>query len=215
MPTQFVRLVKKTRLLPIMTGSDPDRVIKLVDDFAQAGQGVVAIALRDDRDLATINRICAESQMLVGAGLVFNAQQCQQAVNAGARFIMSPGLDRDIVRYCRNRKVCCLPGISSATDLQRAYNLGVRAVHFFPAQACGGTKMLRALAEVFSEVKFVPSGGIDKETLSNYVTIEAVLAAGVGFGDEQAFDRDAVAGLLNRARREAEMLAVRQGAPQS
>jgi 2-dehydro-3-deoxyphosphogluconate aldolase/(4S)-4-hydroxy-2-oxoglutarate aldolase len=122
--------------------------------------------------------LAARPDALVGAGTVTTPQQVDAAIDAGARFIVSPGLDEDVVRLAHDRGVVALPGCATATDLTRAQRLGLDTVKFFPAEAAGGIVMLRALAAPFPGLRFVPTGGIDAATMDQYLADPRVLAVG-------------------------------------
>ncbi|MEE4194138.1 MAG: bifunctional 4-hydroxy-2-oxoglutarate aldolase/2-dehydro-3-deoxy-phosphogluconate aldolase, partial [Anaerolineae bacterium] len=116
--------------------------------------------------------------MLVGAGTVLNKQQAKAAIAAGAKFIVSPGLDKKVVQYCQKHTIPVMPGIFTATELQKALKLGIDVVKFFPAEASGGVKTLKALSGPFPQVKFMPTGGISAANLPDYLALPQVVACG-------------------------------------
>ena len=119
--------------------------------------------------------------MLVGAGTVLNKEQVDKAINAGAEFIVSPGLDKEIVSYCLEKNICVIPGVSTASDVAKAYSLGLRVVKFFPAEAAGGVKMLKALSAPYNMMTFMPTGGISKDNMASYYAMKNVIACGGSF----------------------------------
>ena len=119
--------------------------------------------------------------MLVGAGTVLNKEQVDKALNAGAEFIVSPGLDEEIVSYCLEKNICVIPGVSTASDVAKAYSLGLRVVKFFPAEAAGGVKMLKALSAPYNMMTFMPTGGISKDNMASYYALKNVIACGGSF----------------------------------
>jgi len=114
----------------------------------------------------------------VGAGTVISADQSREVIRRGASFIVSPGLDPASVKVAQDADIPILPGISTATELQQAWNLGLRTVKLFPASLVGGPKMLKALSSVFRDVRFMPTGGVNPQTLADYLAVPAVLACG-------------------------------------
>ena len=119
--------------------------------------------------------------MLVGAGTVLNKEQVDLALEAGAEFIVSPGLDEDIVSYCLEKGVCVIPGVSTASDVAKAYSLGLTTVKFFPAEAAGGVKMLKALSAPYNMMTFMPTGGISRDNMASYYALKNVIACGGSF----------------------------------
>ena len=117
-------------------------------------------------------------EMIAGAGTVLTADQANAAVDAGAKFIVSPGLDDGVVAAARERGVPVYPGIVTPGELQHAHNLGLDVVKFFPASLAGGVPMLRALSSVFRHMRFMPTGGVSPGNLAEYLAVPAVLACG-------------------------------------
>jgi 2-dehydro-3-deoxyphosphogluconate aldolase/(4S)-4-hydroxy-2-oxoglutarate aldolase len=120
----------------------------------------------------------ARGDILVGAGTVLTPAQVDQAVAAGARFVVSPGLSRAVVERAQELGVLALPGAVTATEVQGALELGVSLVKFFPAGTCGGPAAIKALAGPFAGVRFVPTGGVGPANLAEYLAVPAVAAVG-------------------------------------
>ena len=116
--------------------------------------------------------------MVVGAGTVLRASQLEEAVGAGARFIVTPGFSREVVQLAQEAAVPVFPGVATATEVQMALDQGVDVVKFFPAEAMGGVATLKALAGPFPMVRFIPTGGINLERLKSYLELKSVLAVG-------------------------------------
>ena len=119
--------------------------------------------------------------MIVGAGTVLNRSQAADAVAAGAEFIVSPGLDEETVIYCKENNIYCCPGCVTPTEIMTAISLGLDVVKFFPANVYGGLKALKALAAPFTGVKFLPTGGINEENMSEYAEAPFIIAIGGSF----------------------------------
>ena len=126
--------------------------------------------------LCAVSKACPE--ILTGAGTVITLEQCRRAVDAGAQFIVSPGLDEVIVRWCTDRGVAVIPGCATPSEIMAAMRLGLHTVKFFPANAYGGLSVLKSLAAPFGTVRFIPTGGIDAGNLSDYLSASFVLAVG-------------------------------------
>ena len=116
--------------------------------------------------------------MIVGAGTVLNARQAESAVQAGAKFIVSPGLDEDTVIWCQERGIPVCPGCVTPSEIMKAIHLGLGVVKFFPANIYGGMKAIKALASVFGGVKFLPTGGVNAENLSEFASEKCIIAIG-------------------------------------
>lgn len=119
--------------------------------------------------------------MLVGAGTVVNMKQAEKAVEAGAKFIVSPGFDSEIVKYCLDKGIIPLPGCTTPSDIQQALRFGLNVVKFFPSEQYGGLKTIKALAGPFVDLKFMPTGGISLSNLSEYAASKNVAACGGSF----------------------------------
>jgi 2-dehydro-3-deoxyphosphogluconate aldolase / (4S)-4-hydroxy-2-oxoglutarate aldolase len=167
------------RVLPVVTIDDADHAVPLVATLAAAGLVVVEITLRTDAALAAIRLAVAQvPEAIVGAGTVTSASLARAALDAGACFLVSPGLDTDVVGTADLHGVPVMPGVATPTELQRAVNLGCSTVKLFPAEVIGGTRLVEALAPVWPDVRFVPTGGISPENAGRYLALPHVLAVG-------------------------------------
>ncbi|MBO4594139.1 MAG: bifunctional 4-hydroxy-2-oxoglutarate aldolase/2-dehydro-3-deoxy-phosphogluconate aldolase [Clostridia bacterium] len=116
--------------------------------------------------------------MNIGAGTVVNAEQCNRALNAGAKFIVSPGLSEDVAKVCKENGVSYFPGCVTPTEIMRALDLGITVVKFFPSNVYGGLKAMKALSGPFPQVKFIPTGGIDSGNIDEYLAWDKIYAVG-------------------------------------
>ncbi len=125
-------------------------------------------------------RIMAEKfpQMLVGAGTVLTTEQVDRAVGAGAKFIVSPGLNPKVVKYCVDKGIPVTPGCSNPSDVEVAIELGLDVVKFFPAEAAGGLNMIKSMAAPYTKMKFMPTGGINAKNICNYLDFKKIIACG-------------------------------------
>ena len=116
--------------------------------------------------------------MLVGAGTVTSKQQVDSAIEAGAEFIVAPGLNPEIVTYCQNKNIPMIPGTANASDIEMAMSLGLDTVKFFPAEALGGIKMIKALSAPYKQMKFMPTGGVKENNINDYLNESCIIACG-------------------------------------
>lgn len=127
--------------------------------------------------------------MNVGAGTVINAEQCLDALNAGAKFIVSPGLSVAVAELCKANDVPYYPGCVTPTEIMQALDLGITTVKFFPANVYGGLKALKALSAPFPQVKFIPTGGVNRDNLDEFLAFDKVAAVGGSFFVEEALNK--------------------------
>jgi 2-dehydro-3-deoxyphosphogluconate aldolase / (4S)-4-hydroxy-2-oxoglutarate aldolase len=154
-----------------------------------------------------------QRNLLVGAGTVLDASQAERSVEAGARFIVSPGFDEEVVRRCQELSVLVLPGASTATEIQRTRRAGLRVVKFFPAETLGGVRALDALSAPFPDMRFIPTGGISPGNLQAYLAHSAVLAVGGSWMVPRELIADQGWAQVTRLAREAARLAAQSGPP--
>ena len=124
--------------------------------------------------------------MNIGAGTVINAEQCERALAAGAKFIVSPGLSVSVANICREREIPYYPGCVTPTEIMQALELGITTVKFFPANVYGGLKAMKALAGPFPQIKFIPTGGVNRENINEFFAWEKIYAVGGSFFVDEA-----------------------------
>ncbi len=179
MSSELTKALEKTRVVPLVQSDDTSTALKISEALLEGGLDVLEVVLRTDAALECLSAIAKEfPNAQVGAGTVLSANQSREVIDRGARFIVSPGLDEASVKVAHDAGLPILPGIATPTELQRAWNLGLRTVKFFPAGLAGGPKMLGAFASVFRDVQFMPTGGVSAANLSEFLAIPAVLACG-------------------------------------
>ena len=127
--------------------------------------------------------------MEIGAGTVINAEQCREALAAGAKFIVSPGLAEDAALVCRENDIPYYPGCVTPTEIIKAISLGITTVKFFPANVYGGLKALKALAAPFPQIKFIPTGGVDRGNIDEFLAFDKVAAIGGSFFVKEALEK--------------------------
>ena len=127
--------------------------------------------------------------MSVGAGTIINAEQCKTALEAGAQFIVSPGLSVAVAEICKENNIPYYPGCVTPTEIMQALELGITTVKFFPANIYGGLKALKALSGPFPQVKFIPTGGVDRNNIDEFLAFDKVAAIGGSFFVKEALEK--------------------------
>jgi len=166
-------------VVPVVVIEDVRNAIPTAEALLKGGVDVMEITLRTKAGLDSIRTVAANCpDVLVGAGTVLTLDQCKACVEAGAKFIVSPGLDRAIVQWCVQNGVAATPGVATPTEITEALALGVKVVKFFPANIYGGLPAMKALAAPFGDVKFIPTGGVNAQNLPEYIAAPFVHAVG-------------------------------------
>lgn len=171
-------IMRTAPVIPVLVLDDPARAVEIGTALVKGGLAVLEVTLRTPRALDVMAAMTAIDGAIVGAGTVLDDTQLDQAMDAGARFIVSPGLTDRLARAAAARRACFLPGIANASDIMRGLELGLNRFKFFPAEASGGLKALKALAGPFGDVRFCPTGGITLESAPAWLAEDAVLCVG-------------------------------------
>jgi 2-dehydro-3-deoxyphosphogluconate aldolase/(4S)-4-hydroxy-2-oxoglutarate aldolase len=172
------KIIADSRLLPVVVLTNADDAAPLGEALLDGGLRCVEVTFRTDAAAAAIQTLAKRSDMLVGAGTVVTRDQVDRAVDAGARFVVSPGFGPAVVARCQELGVPVFPGIASATEIMMALDAGLDTVKFFPAEQLGGAAMVKALAAPFRSVRFIPTGGVTTANLAGYLALPSVLAVG-------------------------------------
>ncbi len=170
--------IARLRVVPAVIVDDVDMAMPAAEAMMRGGLPCVEVTLRTPYALEVIRTLSRVEGLLVGAGTVVSPTQLDQALAAGARFIVTPGLDEEIVRLCQGKDVVVLPGSVTPTEIMRAVNLGVPAVKFFPSHVYGGLAGIEALSGPFPQMKFLPTGGVNLANLRSFLQHPNVLACG-------------------------------------
>jgi 2-dehydro-3-deoxyphosphogluconate aldolase/(4S)-4-hydroxy-2-oxoglutarate aldolase len=165
-------------VIPVVVIDDPSRAAALGSALLLGGLPCAEVTLRTDTALESLRALAENPDLLVGAGTVLRPAQVEAALEAGARYIVSPGFSASVVSECQRSGVPVLPGVATATEIQAALEAGLEAVKFFPAEASGGLAALKAMAAPFRALRFVPTGGITADGLATYLAEPSVLAVG-------------------------------------
>ena len=178
MPDTVIALLEKYAVVPALVLEDANQAAPLAQAMISGGLPVAEVTLRTPESLDALRRMAAFPELLTGAGTVLNVAQAEKAVTAGAKFIVSPGMDVELIRWCLEKDIAIIPGACTPTEIMLAMNLGLRCVKFFPCEASGGLEMLRALRGPFPDMRYLATGGIKLETIANYLAFRPVLAVG-------------------------------------
>ncbi len=167
-------------VVPVIKLSNPQRDAKPLADALCAGGVPVAEVTFRAAGAADAIRIMAEAhpEMLVGAGTVMTTEHVDQTIAAGGKFVVTPGLDIEIVKYCQEKGITCFPGCTTPTDYHAAYKLGLEVLKFFPAEQSGGLDKIKAMAAPFPMFKVMPTGGISLKNLGEYAANKVICACG-------------------------------------
>ena len=171
--------MRRTGIVPVVVLDDAKDAVLTAKALLAGGVDVMEITFRTAAaadSIKVVSENCPE--MLVGAGTVVTLDQCKQALECGAKFIVSPGFDPEVVAWCVERNVPITPGCVTPTEIMAAMKLGLNVVKFFPAGVYGGLKAMKSLSAPFGGVKFIPTGGIDAKNLKEYLEVPFVHAVG-------------------------------------
>ena len=200
--------LEETPIVPLVQADDPDVAVRTSRALVTGGLTVIEVVLRTDAALRCLEAVASEvPEAIVGAGTVLSEAQAGAAADAGACFIVSPGLDDSVIGSARSRGLQVFPGAVTATELQRAWNLGLRTVKFFPAAAAGGPAALKALAAPFRDMRFIPTGGVSAGNLADYLAVPQVLACGGSWLTPPSAVAAGDCGSITRLAREARRIA--------
>jgi len=170
------------QVIPVVVINDEKETIEILSKLREGGINCAEITFRTAcaKEAIAIGTKAFED-MNIGAGTVINAEQAKSAVQAGAKFIVSPGFSDEVARYCTDEKILYYPGCVTPTEIMRALSYGLNVVKFFPAGVYGGLKAMKALSAPFPQVRFIPTGGVDLSNLKEYLDFDKVYAVGGSF----------------------------------
>lgn len=178
MPEDVNQTIARLRVVPAVVIDDVNTAEPMAEAMVRGGLPVVEVTLRTPFALEVIRTLSRVEGLLVGAGTVVSLQQLDQALSAGAQFVVTPGLDADIVQMCQGKDVPIFPGAVTPTEIMQALNLGLPAVKFFPSNIYGGLPAIEALSGPFPSMKFMPTGGVSLANLATFLSHPSVLACG-------------------------------------
>lgn len=166
-------------IVPVVVIDNAKDAVPLGKALLEGGLPVAEVTFRTAAAEEAIKNIATElPEVLIGAGTVLSIEQAQRAINAGAKFIVSPGFNPEVVEFCVNKGIPITPGCSNPTDIEMALGFGLEVVKFFPAEAFGGLSTLKAISAPYGMMKFIPTGGINQKNINEYLAFNKVLACG-------------------------------------
>lgn len=170
--------LKKIRIIPVVKIQDAAHAEPLAQALLEGGIPCAEITFRTEAAMEALRVIAKLGKLLVGAGTVFTIDQAQAALDAGATYLVSPGFNPSVVEYCLKHEIPIIPGVATPTEIALALEYGLEVLKFFPAEAFGGLKTLKALSAPYGQVQFIPTGGISPHNLAAYLQFPQVLACG-------------------------------------
>ncbi|WRD68155.1 bifunctional 4-hydroxy-2-oxoglutarate aldolase/2-dehydro-3-deoxy-phosphogluconate aldolase [Helicobacter pylori] len=179
MQDKIIEVLQISPIVPVVVIEDVKDTVPLAQSLVEGGIHIIEVTLRSSYALEAIELIAKNvPKMRVGAGTILNPTQLEQAQNRGAEFLISPGLTIKLLEYAKKKDMPLIPGVSSSSEVMQALELGYSALKFFPAEYCGGVKLLNAFNGPFKGVKFCPTGGISADNMHSYLNLENVLCVG-------------------------------------
>lgn len=178
------------KLIPVVVIREVSETDTILSALKANGINCAEITFRTACAKEAIEYACKNyPEMSIGAGTVINAEQCEAAIQAGAQFIVSPGLSTRVARICQESKIPYYPGCVTSTEIMQALELGITTVKFFPANLYGGLQALKALSAPFPQVKFIPTGGVDRGNIDAYLAFDKIAAIGGSFLVKEALEK--------------------------
>lgn len=177
----MMKQIEKMGIVPVVVIEDAKQALPLAEALCAGGLPCAEVTFRTAAARDAIREMKKKENMLVGAGTVLTTDQVDEAVDAGAEFIVSPGFNRKVVRHCREKGIPVIPGVCTPTEVEMALEEGLAVVKFFPAEAAGGIAMIKAMSAPYGSVRFMPTGGITMENLADYLSCNKVIACGGSF----------------------------------
>ncbi|UOS33136.1 bifunctional 4-hydroxy-2-oxoglutarate aldolase/2-dehydro-3-deoxy-phosphogluconate aldolase [Helicobacter pylori] len=179
MQDKIIEVLQISPIVPVVVVEDIKDAVPLAQSLVEGGIPIIEVTLRSSCALEAIELIAKNvPKMRVGAGTILNPTQLEQAQNRGAEFLISPGLTIKLLEYAKKKDMPLIPGVSSSSEVMQALEFGYNALKFFPAEYCGGVKLLNAFNGPFKGVKFCPTGGISADNMHSYLNLENVLCVG-------------------------------------
>ncbi len=179
MQDKIIEILQISPIVPVVVVENIKDAVPLAQSLIEGGIPIIEVTLRSSCALEAIELIAKNvPKMRVGAGTILNPTQLEQAQNRGAEFLISPGLTIKLLEHAKKKDMPLIPGVSSSSEVMQALELGYNALKFFPAEYCGGVKLLNAFNGPFKGVKFCPTGGISADNMRSYLNLENVLCVG-------------------------------------
>ncbi|MDT2485071.1 bifunctional 4-hydroxy-2-oxoglutarate aldolase/2-dehydro-3-deoxy-phosphogluconate aldolase [Enterococcus avium] len=176
-----INQLKEEKLLPLYTATDLSLLKDAEEVLIKNNLNFIEVTYRSGLASEAIKYLADSGKLIVGAGTVRNIQTAKNAIAHGARFIVTPGLCEEVLAFCQNENILCIPGAVTPSEILLSMQYGVRTIKFFPANIYGGLRAIQALKEPFFDINFIPTGGINDQNMCEYLADEAVTAVGGSF----------------------------------
>ena len=175
----LIEKIQKTAVLPVIKIDNAKDAVPLAEALKKGGLPAAEVTFRTDAAEESIRLIAKNyPDFLIAAGTVLTPEQADKAMNAGAAFIVSPGLNPKVVKHCQEKGYPIIPGVCTPSEVECSLDLGLTYLKFFPAEAAGGVNMIKSMAAPYTKVKFMPTGGINVKNIADYLNCKAVFACG-------------------------------------
>ena len=171
--------IKNYKLVPVVVINNIDEALPTMEALVKGGLPVAEVTFRTACAPEALKLIIKNyPEALIGAGTVINAKQCEEAINSGAKFIVSPGLSAHVAEVCKKHNIPYIPGVATPTEIMQALDLDINVVKFFPASNLGGVKTLKAICSAFPQIEVMVTGGINEENVNEYLAFNKIIAVG-------------------------------------
>lgn len=175
----IVEEIKKYKIVPVVVLNELEDTLPNVGALVKGGLPVAEITFRTECAKDAIKLALKEfPDALIGAGTVINAKQCHEAIEAGSKFIVSPGFSKSVAEVCKENNVPYIPGIITPTEIMQALEMGITTLKFFPATHFGGLKTIKSLCAAFPSIKIMPTGGVNEENILEFLAYDKIIACG-------------------------------------
>lgn len=171
--------INKLKIVPVVVLNKTEETIPVLKNLKNGGLPIAEITFRTECAAECIELANKEfKDMIIGAGTIINAKQAEKAINCGAKFIVGPGFSAEVCVYCKEKNIPYIPGCVTPTEIMTAISYGLKILKFFPANIYGGIKTLKSFSSVFPSIKFIPTGGVEKDNLTEFLQTKNVFAVG-------------------------------------
>jgi 2-dehydro-3-deoxyphosphogluconate aldolase/(4S)-4-hydroxy-2-oxoglutarate aldolase len=171
--------IKELKIIPVATINNENDSLPLGKALIEGGLPIIEVTFRTETAAESIKKLTENfKNLFVGAGTILKIDQVKKALDAGALFIVTPGFNPKVVKYCVEQRIPIIPGVNTPTMVEWALDRGINVVKFFPANLSGGVEMLKALLGPYKEMKFIPTGGINQNNIIEYLKLSNVIGCG-------------------------------------
>lgn len=171
--------IREAGIIPVITINHEEQAVPLTEALREGNMKCIEVTLRTENALNAIGLIKEKfPDFIVGAGTVLTTEQVKNAVSMGADFIVSPGSNPKVIDFCQKENIPVIPGVATPSEIEKNLEMGIKVMKFFPAEACGGLNMIKAISAPYGDVMFMPTGGINEENVKEYLECSQVIACG-------------------------------------